>query len=100
MGFETYKPTIVMIALQFMYATITLCTRATLVQGLSVRVFVVYRQTIAFLLIAPIALGPRYVYSLTFLPPPLHHTPPSSCLVHFSKEVYMGSQSIKIITFC
>ncbi|XP_015081885.1 WAT1-related protein At4g30420-like [Solanum pennellii] len=59
MGFETYKPTIVMIALQFMYAAITLCTRVTLVQGLSARVFVVYRQTIAFLLIAPIAFGPR-----------------------------------------
>ncbi|KAH0654814.1 hypothetical protein KY285_029696 [Solanum tuberosum] len=59
MGFETFKPTIVMIALQFMYASITLCTRVTLVQGLSARVFVVYRQTIAFLLIAPIAFGPR-----------------------------------------
>ncbi|KAK6783655.1 hypothetical protein RDI58_017109 [Solanum bulbocastanum] len=59
MGFETYKPTIVMIALQFMYAAITLSTRVTLVQGLSARVFVVYRQTIAFLLIAPIAFGPR-----------------------------------------
>lgn len=59
MGFEGYKPTIVMILLQFMYAAITLCTRATLVQGLSVRVFVVYRQIIAFLLIAPIAFGPR-----------------------------------------
>lgn len=64
MGFETYKPTIVMIALQFMYASITLCTRVTLVQGLSARVFVVYRQTIAFLLIAPIAFGPRYAYIL------------------------------------
>ncbi|XP_049413116.1 WAT1-related protein At4g30420-like isoform X1 [Solanum stenotomum] len=59
MGFETYKPTIVMIALQFMYAAITLCTRVTLVEGLSARVFVVYRQTIAFLLIAPIAFRPR-----------------------------------------
>ncbi|XP_059290665.1 WAT1-related protein At4g30420 [Lycium ferocissimum] len=60
MGFETsYKPTIVMIALQFMYAGVTLSTRATLVQGLSSRVFVVYRQTIAFLLIAPIAFVPR-----------------------------------------
>ncbi|CAN4113314.1 unnamed protein product [Withania somnifera] len=59
MEFENYKPTIVMIALQFMYAIVTLSTRATLVQGLSARVFVAYRQTIAFLLIAPIAFVPR-----------------------------------------
>lgn len=72
MGFETYKPTIVMIALQFMYAAITLCTRVTLVQGLSARVFVVYRQTIAFLLIAPIAFGPRYAYILSFFLPHPH----------------------------
>lgn len=75
MGFEGYKPTIVMILLQFMYAAITLCTRATLVQGLSVRVFVVYRQIIAFLLIAPIAFGPRYVYNPPLHLPPLHPHP-------------------------
>lgn len=61
MGFENYKPTIVMIALQFMYAAVTLFSRASLVQGMSPRVFVVYRQTIAFLLISPIAFVPRYV---------------------------------------
>ncbi|XP_016472432.1 WAT1-related protein At4g30420-like [Nicotiana tabacum] len=59
MGFETYKPTFVMIALQFMYAAVTLFSRASLVQGMSPRVFVVYRQTIAFLLISPIAFVPR-----------------------------------------
>ncbi|KAK4374920.1 hypothetical protein RND71_005597 [Anisodus tanguticus] len=43
-----------------MYAGVTLSTRATLLQGLSSRVFVVYRQTIAFLLIAPIAFVLRW----------------------------------------
>ncbi|KAM3336883.1 WAT1-related protein [Capsicum galapagoense] len=59
MEFENYKPTIVMIVMQFIYAANTLFCRGALVQGLSARVFVVYRQAIGFLLIAPIAFGPR-----------------------------------------
>ncbi|GFP85495.1 wat1-related protein at4g30420 [Phtheirospermum japonicum] len=44
-----------MVACQFMYAGVNLSGRAALVQGMSSRVFVVYRQCIAFLLIAPLA---------------------------------------------
>ncbi|GFP85493.1 wat1-related protein at4g30420 [Phtheirospermum japonicum] len=55
MGLENYKPTIVMVACQFMYAGVNLSGREALVQGMSSRVFVVYRQCIAFLLIAPLA---------------------------------------------
>ncbi|KAL2464394.1 WAT1-related protein [Forsythia ovata] len=59
MGLEDYKPTIVMLALQFIYAGVTLFTRAALVHEMSSRVFVVYRQSIAFLLVAPIAYFTR-----------------------------------------
>lgn len=55
MGFEEQKPVIFMVVLQFMYAAFTLSTRASLLQGMSPRVFVVYRQAMASLLIAPIA---------------------------------------------
>ncbi|CAI9098641.1 OLC1v1035321C1 [Oldenlandia corymbosa var. corymbosa] len=52
---ENQKPVIVMLMLQFLYSAVTLFTRATFVHGMSPRVFVVYRQGLAFLLIAPIA---------------------------------------------
>nr|GMC68550.1 WAT1-related protein At4g30420 [Ipomoea batatas] len=55
MGLENHKPTIAMVGMQCMYAGVTLSIRASLLQGMSSRVFVVYRQTIAFLLIAPVA---------------------------------------------
>ncbi|KAL3824685.1 hypothetical protein ACJIZ3_020714 [Penstemon smallii] len=55
MGFEDYKPTIILIACQFMYAGVTLTGRAALLEDMSSRVFVVYRQFIAFLFIAPFA---------------------------------------------
>ncbi|KAM7472862.1 hypothetical protein LguiA_011045 [Lonicera macranthoides] len=53
--FEDYKPAMVMFGLQFTYAGVSLSTRAALLEGMSPRVFVVYRQAIAFLVIAPIA---------------------------------------------
>ncbi|CAA2990635.1 WAT1-related At4g30420 [Olea europaea subsp. europaea] len=59
MGLEDYKPAIVMVALQFIYAGVTLFTRAALVHDMSSRVFVVYRQSIAFSVIAPIAYFTR-----------------------------------------
>lgn len=98
MEFENYKPTIVMIVMQFIYAANTLFCRGALVQGLSARVFVVYRQTIGFLLIAPIAFGPRYVYILTPIP---HLTPPHPGLhlLFFSKEVFSGFLSGRILIF-
>ncbi|KAJ4959504.1 hypothetical protein NE237_026615 [Protea cynaroides] len=56
MGFlEEYGPLMAMLALQFTYAGVVLSTKAALDHGLSIRVFVVYRQAIATLVIAPIA---------------------------------------------
>ncbi|KAE8657951.1 putative Auxin-induced protein 5NG4 [Hibiscus syriacus] len=54
-GITDYLPALAMIGLQFVYAGVALFTRAALVKGLSPRVFVVYRQGMATLLIAPIA---------------------------------------------
>ncbi|KAM6567154.1 hypothetical protein CsatA_026282 [Cannabis sativa] len=48
-----------MFGLQFSYARITLSTRAALLQGMSPSVFVVYRQAIATLVIAPLAYFTR-----------------------------------------
>lgn len=53
------KPTVVMIALQFSYAAVALSTRAALLQGMSPRVFVFYRQAIATLVITPVAYFTR-----------------------------------------
>ncbi|KAA8522807.1 hypothetical protein F0562_009230 [Nyssa sinensis] len=52
---DDYKPAMAMLGLQFTYAGVGLSTRAALLQGMSPRVFVVYRQAIATLVIAPIA---------------------------------------------
>ncbi|XP_043710228.1 WAT1-related protein At4g30420-like [Telopea speciosissima] len=52
---EDYKPVMAMVVLQFTYATLALFTRATLLQGMNPKVFVVYRQAIATLVIAPVA---------------------------------------------
>ncbi|XP_012841042.1 PREDICTED: WAT1-related protein At4g30420-like [Erythranthe guttata] len=59
MGFEEYKPIIVMVVCQFIYSGVTLTGRAALLQDMSSRVFVVYRQSIAFFIIAPIAIFSR-----------------------------------------
>ncbi|KAK8595781.1 hypothetical protein V6N13_000471 [Hibiscus sabdariffa] len=56
---DYYLPALAMVGLQFIYAGVALFTRAALVKGLSPRVFVVYRQGIATLLIAPIAFVSR-----------------------------------------
>ncbi|KAG8367672.1 hypothetical protein BUALT_Bualt16G0097300 [Buddleja alternifolia] len=55
MSLGNYKPIIILIACQFLYSGVTLTGRAALLQDMSSRVFVVYRQFIAFLLIAPLA---------------------------------------------
>lgn len=60
MGVEDCKPTIVMVGCQIIYAGVTLSSREVLLQDLSSRVFVVYRQCLAFLLIAPLAYFSRY----------------------------------------
>ncbi|WCJ30187.1 nodulin MtN21 /EamA-like transporter family protein [Euphorbia peplus] len=56
---ENYKPEMAMIGLQFLNAGVSLISRAALLQGLSPRVFVVYRQSIATSIIAPIAYFSR-----------------------------------------
>ncbi|CAA0820008.1 WAT1-related protein [Striga hermonthica] len=61
MGLENYKPIIVMVGCQFVYAGVTLFGRAGILQGMSTRVFVVYRQCLAFLIMSPIA----YISSIT-----------------------------------
>ncbi|OVA06907.1 Drug/metabolite transporter [Macleaya cordata] len=52
---EDNKPVMAMLGLQFSYAAVALTTRSALLQGMSPRVFVVYRQAIATLVLAPIA---------------------------------------------
>lgn len=56
-----YKPAMAMLALQFSYAVVALSTRAALLQGMNPRVFVVYRQAIATLFMAPMAYLSRCV---------------------------------------
>ncbi|GER27798.1 nodulin MtN21 /EamA-like transporter family protein [Striga asiatica] len=59
MGLENYKPIVVLLGCQFVYAGVTLFGRAGILQGMSTRVFVVYRQCIAFLIMSPIAYFSR-----------------------------------------
>ncbi|KAJ4833128.1 hypothetical protein Tsubulata_006234 [Turnera subulata] len=59
-GWDDLKPVMAMIGLQFTYAGIDLISRAALLQGMSPRIFVVYRQAIATLFLAPIAYFSRY----------------------------------------
>ncbi|XP_011018103.1 PREDICTED: WAT1-related protein At4g30420-like isoform X2 [Populus euphratica] len=54
-AFEDSKPVLAMLGMQFSYAIVSLITRAALIQGMSPRVFVVYRQAIATVVIAPLA---------------------------------------------
>ncbi|KAK2412683.1 nodulin MtN21 /EamA transporter family protein [Trifolium repens] len=54
---DGYLPVIVMIGLQFHYALLAIFTRAALLDGLTPTVFVVYRQGIATLALAPIIIS-------------------------------------------
>lgn len=63
-GSDDYKPAMAMVGLQFSYAIVAITTRAALVQGMSPRVFVVYRQAIATLVIVPVAYFSRYLPKL------------------------------------
>ncbi|KAK8683094.1 hypothetical protein V6N13_039162 [Hibiscus sabdariffa] len=56
---DDYLPALVMTGLQCVNAAVALFTRVALVNGLSPPIFVVYRQGIATLLIAPIAFASR-----------------------------------------
>ncbi|KAF3452874.1 hypothetical protein FNV43_RR03307 [Rhamnella rubrinervis] len=59
-GVNAYKPAVAMVGLQFIYAGLALFTRAALLQGMSPRVLVVYRQAIATLVMAPITFFSRW----------------------------------------
>jgi hypothetical protein len=64
-AFGDSKPTVALFGLQFSYAIVSLITRAALIHGMSPRVFVVYRQAIATLVIVPVSYFSRYfLYSL------------------------------------
>ncbi|XP_057967104.1 WAT1-related protein At4g30420-like isoform X2 [Malania oleifera] len=54
-GMEEHKPVMAMIGIQFAYAGLALFTRIALLQGMSPRVFVVYRQAMATIILAPTA---------------------------------------------
>ncbi|KAJ9557824.1 hypothetical protein OSB04_012438, partial [Centaurea solstitialis] len=57
--FEHNKPLMVMLVLQFTYGAVSISTRASLLEGMNPRVFVVYRQAIATLAIAPVSYFSR-----------------------------------------
>lgn len=68
MGFvEEYLPAMAMFGLQVTYAIMALLSRAALLKGMSPRVFVVYRQAVATLFIAPIAYFSRLVSDSFFI---------------------------------
>ncbi|XP_058746841.1 WAT1-related protein At4g30420-like [Vicia villosa] len=52
---EYYLPIVVMLLLQFIFAGMTLGTRIALLEGMSPRVFVVYRSAFATIVLAPLA---------------------------------------------
>ncbi|CAL5328418.1 unnamed protein product [Camellia sinensis] len=58
-GLDDYMPALAMFGLQVGYALLTLSTTAALLQGMSPRIFVVYRQAITTLAIAPLAYFTR-----------------------------------------
>lgn len=57
---DGYKPAVAMVCLQFIYSGLALFTKAALVQGMSPRVFVVYRQAVATLIMTPLACFSRW----------------------------------------
>ncbi|KAI4294999.1 hypothetical protein MLD38_040727 [Melastoma candidum] len=56
---EEYKPVIFMVVLQSIYAVTNLISRASLLQGLSPRVYLFYRQAVATAFIFPVAAWRR-----------------------------------------
>lgn len=61
---EYHKPTMALLAMQFVYAGAAIITRAALVGEMSPMVYVVYRQALATLIMAPIAyISSRSLFS-------------------------------------
>lgn len=72
---EEYKPALGMVGLQAIYAGLAIFSRAALVHGMSPRVFVVYRNAIATIAMAPpLFFSTRYFNSLVLI----HHKQPYS----------------------
>jgi hypothetical protein len=65
-GLEYHMPTLGMVVIQFIYAGMTLLTRAALLHGMSPRVFIVYRHIFATIVIAPIAYFSGYLILLHY----------------------------------
>lgn len=64
-GIDYYMPVMVMVLIQLIYAFMSIGTRAVLLQGMSPRVFAVYRQAFATVAIAPIAYFSGYSLNST-----------------------------------
>ena len=60
-------PAIVMVSLQFVYAVMALLNRAALVKGMNPRVFMFYRQAMAFSVMSPIAFLSGYALTIPLL---------------------------------
>jgi hypothetical protein len=56
MVMEEHKPLVAMVVVQSIYAAMALLAKAMFSGGMSPMVFVVYRQTIATVVLVPIAL--------------------------------------------
>ncbi|XP_062081095.1 WAT1-related protein At4g28040-like [Humulus lupulus] len=56
----SYKPVLCMVMLQCLYAGLTLFTKAALMRGMSPRVFMVYRQIVATILLVPVVCFSRW----------------------------------------
>jgi len=59
---EYYLPVLAMVLTQFIYSGMNLSTRIALLEGMSPRVFIVYRHAFATILLAPIAYLSGYIY--------------------------------------
>jgi len=59
---EYYLPIMAMVLIEFIYAGLGIGTRIVFLQGLSPRVFVMYRHAIATILLAPVAYFSGYVF--------------------------------------
>jgi hypothetical protein len=109
-----YLPIIVMLLIQFIFAGQTLGTRIALLEGMSPRVFVVYRSAFATIVLAPFAYLSGYHFSLiSFLLINyfLHyiyiiHLPSMSCLLinwffffNFFDRRNSGSYSLNLRSF-
>lgn len=66
-SFDDYKPAVAMVGLQCIFAALAIFSRAALLQGMSPRVFVFYRNAIATVAMAPaMFLSSKYVLFYCF----------------------------------